>query len=117
MDRSDGAHFEMTREHGPERHGGQGLDPHQYESGDRTILALLAETVAADQTDLVATWRADAYEVWSRRGMIRFKRYAGDDGALSFKIVEQLGENPVANQRSHSLACCSSGIARTSSGP
>ena len=88
----------MIREYGPERHGGQGLDPHQYESGDRTILALLAETVAADQTDLVATWRADAYEVWSRRGMIRFKRYAGDDGALSFKIVEQLGENPVANQ-------------------
>ncbi len=92
----------MTREHGPERHGGQGLDPHQYESGDRTILALLAETVAADQVDLVATWRADAYEVWARRGMIRFKRFAEYDrdgnGALSFKIVEQVGENPVANQ-------------------
>jgi len=45
----------MIREHGPERRGGQGLDPDQYESGDRTILALLAETPAADQVDLVAT--------------------------------------------------------------
>src|ERR1700686_2694198 len=88
----------MIREHGPERRGGQGLDPDQYESGDRTILALLAETPAADQVDLVATWRGDSYEVWSRRGMIRFKRFAADDGALSFKVVEQVGENPVANQ-------------------
>ncbi|HYL60076.1 MAG TPA: alkaline phosphatase family protein, partial [Candidatus Acidoferrales bacterium] len=88
----------MTRELGPERHGGQGLDEHQYESGDRTILALLAETPAADQVDLVMTWRADAYEVWSRRGMIRFKRFAGEGGALSFEVVEQRGENPVANQ-------------------
>jgi hypothetical protein len=86
------------REHGPERRGGQGLDPHQYDSGDATILALLAESPAADHTDLVITWRADAYEVWSRRGMIRFKRFAGDGGALSFEVVEQIGENPVANQ-------------------
>ena len=35
---------EKRREHGPERRGGQGLDPHQYESGDATILALLAES-------------------------------------------------------------------------
>src|SRR5215469_9741838 len=86
------------REHGPERHGGQGLDPHQYDSGDATILALLAETPAADQVDLAITWRAGAYEVWSRRGMIRFKRFADDRGALSFEVVEQIGENPVANQ-------------------
>jgi hypothetical protein len=88
----------MTRELGPERRGGQGLDEHQYESGDATILALLAETPAADQVDLVMTWRADAYEVWARRGMIRFKRFARDDGALAFEVVEQHGENPVANQ-------------------
>lgn len=88
----------MIREHGPERRGGQGLDPDQYESGDRTILALLAETPAAEQVDLVATWRGDSYEVWSRRGMIRFKRFAAEDGALSFAVVEQVGENPVANQ-------------------
>ncbi len=86
------------REFGPERLAGQGLDAHQYESGDRTILALLAETPAADQVDLVATWRDDSYEVWSRRGMIRFKRFADERGALSFKVVEQIGENPVANQ-------------------
>jgi hypothetical protein len=86
------------REHGPERRGGQGLDPHQYDSGDATILALLVETPAADFVDLAITWRADAYEVWSRRGMIRFKRFADDPGALSFEVVEQIGENPIANQ-------------------
>lgn len=47
----------MLTEYGPERLQGQGLDPHQYESGDRTILALLAEAPARDQIDLVATWR------------------------------------------------------------
>ncbi len=86
------------RELGPERRGGQGLDPHQYDSGDATILALLAESPAADFVDLAITWRADAYEVWSRRGMIRFKRFADAHGALSFKVVEQIGENPIANQ-------------------
>jgi len=86
------------REHGPERRGGQGLDPHQYDSGDATILALLASSPAADHTDLAITWRAGAYEVWSRHGMIRFKRFADERGALSFQIVEQIGENPVANQ-------------------
>jgi phosphonoacetate hydrolase len=89
--------FEL-REFGPERLAGNGLDVHQYESGDRTILALLAETPAADQVDLVATWRDDAYEVWSRRGMIRFKRFADQNGALSFRVVEQIGANPIANQ-------------------
>ncbi|MGC2761850.1 MAG: alkaline phosphatase family protein [Candidatus Binatus sp.] len=89
---------DQLREHGPERHGGQGLDPHQYDSGDATILALLAETRAADHVDLVITWRADAYEVWSRRGMIRFKRFADERGALSFEVVEQIGDNPIANQ-------------------
>jgi hypothetical protein len=88
----------QRREYGPERRGGQGLDPHQYDSGDATILALLAETPAADYVDLAITWRADAYEIWSRRGMIRFKRFADDRGALTFQVVEQIGENPVANQ-------------------
>src|SRR5260370_11589202 len=86
------------REFGPERLVGQGLDVHQYESGDRTILALLAETPAADQVDLVATWRDDSYEVWSRRGMIRYKRFADNPRALSFHIVEQIAPNPLANQ-------------------
>src|SRR5262245_43558190 len=91
-------------EHGPERNGGQGLDPNQFESGDRTILALLKDTRAADQTDLVATFRGDAYEVWSRRGMVRFKRYAQAAGALRFEVIEQIGENPVANQDPFAIA-------------
>src|SRR5271168_2962817 len=89
---------DKLREHGPERRGGNGLDPHQYDSGDATILALLFESPAADFTDLAITWRADAYEVWSRRGMIRFKRFADESGALSFEVVEQIGANPIANQ-------------------
>ena len=88
----------MNREHGPERRGGQGLDPNQYESGDRAIAALLKTTRASEEVDLVATWRDGAYEVWSRRGMIRFKRVIGASGALVFEVVEQIGENPVANQ-------------------
>jgi phosphonoacetate hydrolase len=88
----------MKRDYGPERLAGQGLDANQNESGDRAILALLETTRARDQVDLVATWRDGAYEVWSRRGMIRFKRIIDDNGGLHFEIVEQVGENPVANQ-------------------
>jgi hypothetical protein len=91
-------------EHGPERRGGQGLDRNQFESGDRTILALLKNTRAADETDLVATYRDDAYEVWSRRGLVRFKRYAQAGGALRFEVVEQIGENPIANQDPFAIA-------------
>jgi phosphonoacetate hydrolase len=87
-----------STEHGPERHGGQGLDPNQYESGDRAILALLRDTRAAEEVDLVATWRGDAYEVWSRRGMIRFKRRCDVNTGLRFELVEQIAENPVENQ-------------------
>lgn len=91
-------------EHGPERPGGQGLDSNQYESGDRAILALLKETRAADQVDLVATWRGDAYEVWSRGGMIRFKRFRDSRGALSFDVIEQVGDNPIARQDPFAIA-------------
>ncbi|HKF29792.1 MAG TPA: alkaline phosphatase family protein [Candidatus Binataceae bacterium] len=91
-------------EHGPERRGGQGLDRNQYESGDRAILALLKNTRAADQTDLVATFRDGAYEVWSRRGMVRFKRYAHPGGTLRFTVIEQIGENPIANQDPFAIA-------------
>ena len=91
-------------EHGPERRGGQGLDRNQFESGDRTILALLKNTRAADETDLVATYRDDAYEVWSRRGMVRFKRYAQAGGELRFEVVEQIGDNPIANQDPFAIA-------------
>ena len=73
-------------EYGPERLDGQGLDPNQYESGDAAIRILLADEPAANQTDLVMTFRAGAYEVWSRRGMIRFKRFAGLSG-LAFEVI------------------------------
>ncbi|HLX36622.1 MAG TPA: hypothetical protein VKR29_02435, partial [Candidatus Binataceae bacterium] len=88
----------MRKEYGPERIAGQGLDPNQYESGDRTIAALLSDAPARDQVDLAITWRDGAYEVWARRGMIRFKRYVDDGGALHFEVIEQVGENPIANQ-------------------
>ncbi|MDX1650734.1 MAG: alkaline phosphatase family protein, partial [Myxococcota bacterium] len=94
----------MAIPHGPERPGGQGLDPEQEESGNRAILALLSEPPARDQTDLVLTWRAGedgddgAYEVWSRRGLVRFRRLLGDDGRLDFEVLEVVGENPLARQ-------------------
>ena len=46
------------RVHGPERLAGQGLDPEQFESGDRAIHALLTDPVVGEQVDLVLTWRA-----------------------------------------------------------
>ncbi len=87
----------------PERPGGQGLDPNQEESGDRAIIALLT----GDQhgpTDWLATYRHDsggsgAYEVWSSRGMIRFQRFLDPDGGgYGYEVIEQSGENPIANQ-------------------
>lgn len=94
----------MLRELRPERPGGQGLDPNQFESGDRTILTLLTEPPAAGHVDLVATCREGIYEVWARRGMIRFRRLADGAGRLQFEIVEQIGENPIANQDPFALA-------------
>ncbi len=94
----------MLREYGPERLDGQGLDRNQYESGDRAILALLAEPPADEQVDIVATFREDAYEVWSGRGMIRFKRFADESGGLHFKVVEQIGENPLERQDPFAVA-------------
>ena len=95
----------MATRHGPERPGGQGLDPNQEESGNRAILALLTDPGAAEHTDLVITHRADAYEVWARRGMVRFERHSAD-GRQTFRVVEQLGENPIADQRHDRVATC-----------
>ncbi|MFI5352781.1 MAG: alkaline phosphatase family protein [Candidatus Binatales bacterium] len=95
------------RELSPERLTGltgQGLDPNQFESGDRTILALLNEPPACDQVDLVATMRAGAYEVWSRRGMVRFTRHLDDRGELHFEVIEQINENPIENQDPFAIA-------------
>jgi hypothetical protein len=97
------------RIHGPERLGGQGLDPEQEESGNRAILALLRDPEVAEQMDLVLTWRAGqgdepgAYEVWSARGLVRFRRLLRDDGHIDYAVVEVVGENPLANQDPHAL--------------
>jgi hypothetical protein len=87
---------------GPERSGGQGLDHHQEESGNRAIVALLTDPVRGEQVDLVMTFRREAdasvdplrpsipqdergegsdsggsYEIWAKRGMVRFVRRVG----------------------------------------
>jgi len=108
------------RVYGPERLMGQGLDPEQEESGNRAILALLTDDEVADQVDLVITYRTGplrqpegpgprteetpgAYEVWSRRGMVRFRRHLDADGQLAFELLEQIGANPLANQSPDAL--------------
>ncbi|TET94937.1 MAG: hypothetical protein E3J29_07635 [Dehalococcoidia bacterium] len=88
---------------GPERPGGQGLDANQEESGNRAIAALLTDPVRGPQTDLVITYRDEAYEVWAKRGMIRFQRFYAE-GGYGYRIVEQIGEDPVASQDATALA-------------
>ena len=94
---------------GPERPGGQGLDRHQAESGNRAIAALLTDPVVGDQVDLVFTWRdgdgddPGAYEVWAARGLVRFRRYV-EAGAVGYEVVEVVGENPIAAQDPFALS-------------
>jgi hypothetical protein len=102
-------HERVTAPIGPEREGGQGLDANQYESGDRAIQILLTDATAGPQTDLVITYRGDAldaaYEVWAKRGMIRFQRFLAADGkGYEYRVIEQIGENPIANQDRKALA-------------
>jgi hypothetical protein len=93
---------------GPERPAGQGIDAHQQESAHRAIHALLTRPELAPHVDLVITWRAGedggAYEVWSRRGLVRFRRLLGGDGALAYEVLEVVGENPIARQDPGALA-------------
>jgi len=90
---------------GPERPGGQGLDHDQEESGNRAILALLDDPQVRDQVDLVITCRDSTYEVWARRGLLRFQRVV-NDGGIGFRIIEQIGENPIGDQRTTVIATC-----------
>ncbi len=73
----------------------QGLGPHQTESGNRAIQSLLEEL--SSQVALVITCRDGAYEAWSPRGMVRFRRLADGD-RIRFETLEQLGEDPLASQ-------------------
>lgn len=95
---------------GPERQGGQGLDHNQEESGNRTILALLRDPQVADQMDLVITCRDQAYEVWAARGMVRFERRTAN-GRPEFAVIEQIGANPIADQRHTAVASCAEELA------
>ena len=90
---------------GPERPGGQGLDHHQEESGNRAILALLRDPEVAEQMDLVITYRDGGYEVWAARGMVRFERVV-QTGQPVFRVLEQIRENPIADQRHTTIATC-----------
>jgi hypothetical protein len=89
---------------GPERLAGQGLDPEQYESGERAIRILLTDDIAGPQTDFVATYRDGAYEIWAQRGMVRFERRYAPGGGYAYEVIEQIGENPVADQDPRALA-------------
>ncbi len=95
--------IEEERTARPERPGGQGLDANQEESGNRAIAALLTDPVRGPQTDLVITYRDEAYEVWAKRGMIRFQRFYAE-GGYGYRIVEQIGEDPIASQDVTALA-------------
>ncbi len=89
---------EVTTPVGPERLVGQGLDPNQRESGDRAIHAIFTDAKAGPETDLVITFRDCAYEVWAKRGMIRFQRFYAEAGGYDYRIIEQIGDNPIANE-------------------
>jgi hypothetical protein len=96
---------------GPERLVDQGVGPHNVESAHRLIQALLSDEPVRDWCDLIALYRhadagepgSGAYEVWSRRGMVRFRRLAAPAGGLEFEVLEVVGRNPVENDDHHAL--------------
>jgi len=101
---------------GPERPGGQGLDPNQHESGNLAILKLLTSTEGGAWTDLVATCRfetdgSSAYEAWARRGMVRWVREPQTDGGYDCVVVETVGENPLAAQDPFALSTLAAELA------
>ena len=97
-------HERATQAIGPERPGGQGLDEHQYESGDHAIRVLLTDPIVGPQTDLVITCRDSAYEVWAQRGMVRFERRYSRSGGYEYRVIEQIGENPIDRQDPQALS-------------
>ena len=95
----------MTQVLGPERDVGQGLDRHKRASGDRAILALLTDPGVSEQVDLVITRSGAFYEVWSRRGLARFRRLLQGEG-VGFEVVEVVGENPIERQDPTAVSTC-----------
>lgn len=93
---------------GPERRGGQGLDPNQEESGNLAIHKLLTSDDGRAWTDFVATARQTmdgswSYEAWALRGMVRWVRRYGRQG-YSYEVIEVIGENPVDRQDPRALS-------------
>jgi hypothetical protein len=89
--------------YGPERARLEERDSHQWESKNRAILSLLEDPEVRDQVNLVITFRDGAYEAWSARGMVRFRRLADADG-IRYDTIEQHGEDPLAGQDPTRLA-------------
>jgi len=94
---------------GPERLGGQGLDPNQEESGNLAIHRLLTTADGRAWTDFVATYRREpdgsgAYEAWALRGMVRWVRRLDAQGGYAYEVVEVAGENPLARQDPRALS-------------
>ncbi|HEX6030877.1 MAG TPA: alkaline phosphatase family protein [Tepidiformaceae bacterium] len=94
---------------GPERPGGQGLDHNQEESGNLAIHKLLTSEEGRAWTDLVATCRIGrdgvaVYEVWALRGMVRWVRDYASGGGYDYRVIETLGENPLARQDPRALS-------------
>ncbi len=94
---------------GPERPGGQGLDPHQEESGNLAIHKLLTSEDGRAWTDFVATGRQGRdgswwYEAWALRGMVRWVRRYAPGGGYEYEVVEVVGENPLERQDYRALA-------------
>lgn len=94
---------------GPERPGGQGLDPNQEESGNLAIHRLLTTDDGQAWTDFVATCRQQAdgsfaYEAWAARGMVRWVRRFAPGGGYEHEVVEEIGENPLGRQDPRALS-------------
>lgn len=96
---------------GPERPGGQGLDRNQDKSGNRAILALLRDRDVGEQVDLVVTRRDATSEIWAARVWVRFERWVGN-GDPEFVVVEQIGANPIADQRHTTAVTCAQELRR-----
>ena len=100
---------------GPERCGGQGLDPQQEESGNRAIFELLASDDGRAWTDFVATARQSpddtwSYEAWALRGMVRWVRSYSPAG-YDYHVVETHGEDPLVRQDATALATLAAELA------
>ncbi len=94
---------------GPERPGGQGLDPNQEESGNLAIHKLLTTADGRLWTDFVATYRRErdgsgAYEAWALRGMVRWIRRLDPAGGYTYEVVEVAGVNPLGQQDPRALS-------------